>query len=262
MLYTAMHLGCAGLCVTICLRSLVADAYGFHHASDLLCKQCTAQLHCLHAIQGLNGINLQCAVRSLKVALSMPPAAGCIPRCAQANSVLLLPLLLLHCRGVGVATAEGLYLDKKLDLLLAYCLVGPVSSALARLKAAVEAWLAPGKHSNAAGDEAAPSPSASKAAGTAGLYAPVQQQVAAKPPSKVSTASWRNMSVTAGSNGADGGDADDDELRPFASADLSHQYARLVVRRSLRSQMPGPRQVLAKLFTKLTLLVRGASLVI
>jgi hypothetical protein len=170
---------------------------------------------------------------------------------------LLLPHLLLHCRGVGVATAEGLYLDKKLDLLLAYCLVGPVSSALARLKAAVAAWLAPGKQSSAAGDEAAPPHAASTAAGTAGVYAPVQPQVAAKPPSKVSTASWRNMSVTAGSSGADDAGADD-ELRPFASADLSHQYARLVVRRSLRSQMPGPRQVLAKMFTKLTLLVRLA----
>jgi hypothetical protein len=159
-----------------------------------------------------------------------------------------------------VATAEGLYLDKKLDLLLAYCLVGPVSSALARLTAAAAAWLARGRHGSVAGDGATYPPHASTAAGSAGTNIPAQQQqqpqVAVKPPSKVSTASWRNMSLTAESNGAAGGAAAD-ELRPFASADLGHQYARLVVRRSLRSQMPGPRQVLAKLFTKLTLLVSG-----
>jgi hypothetical protein len=142
-----------------------------------------------------------------------------------------------------VATAEGLYLDKKLDLLLAYCLVGPVSSALARLRAAAGGWLASDNGAAAAGSDAQGQQQQ-------------QQLAAAKPPSKVSTASWRNLSVMAESPGADAGD--DDELRPFASADLSHQYARLVMRRSLRSQMPGPRQVLAKLFTKLTLLVSTA----
>jgi hypothetical protein len=151
-----------------------------------------------------------------------------------------------------VATAEGLYLDKKLDLLAAYLLVGPANSALARLNAAVTALLARGK------------------AADTDTAVQQQQQAAVRPPSKVSTASWRNMSLqpeppaaaAAAAGGGGGGsvgqaEGEGGELRPFASADLAHQYARLVVRRSLRSQMPGPREVLAKMFMRLTLLVRG-----
>uniref|UniRef100_A0A383VX35 Uncharacterized protein n=1 Tax=Tetradesmus obliquus TaxID=3088 RepID=A0A383VX35_TETOB len=164
-------------------------------------------------------------------------------------------MLVFH-RGVGVATAEGLYLDKKLDLLAEYLLVAPATAALARLRAAAGALL--GRSTDAAEGTA----TATNTAVQQQQQQQQQQQAAVKLPSKMSTASWRNMSaLPEPSAAAAGGSFDDEqpaaadgELRPFASADLAHQYARLVVRRSLRSHMPGPREVLAQLFTKLTLL--------
>ncbi|KAF6252877.1 hypothetical protein COO60DRAFT_490707 [Scenedesmus sp. NREL 46B-D3] len=178
-------------------------------------------------------------------------------------------MLVFH-RGMGVATAEGLYLDKKLDLLVAYLVVAPVSSALSQLRAAPAAWLARGKHAAAGGAAASSSTSpilsavAAAAKAVADKFTVVQQHQqppAAKPPSKLSTANWRNMSPMDETGAADDDVGDDDDgdeaeqqLQPSPSADLAHQYARLVLRRSLRSEMPGPRQVLEKLFTKLTLL--------
>jgi hypothetical protein len=165
-----------------------------------------------------------------------------------------------------VATAEGLYLDKKLDLLAAYLLVAPASAALAQLKAAAAAWLAAVKQATAA--------AAGRGAESAGedstrakeqQQQQQQQQQQVKLRSKVSTGSWHSISSPQNSTSdpaaaaaaavGDGSDAAAD-LVPFASADLAHQYARLVVRRSLRSQMPGARQVMTKLFTRHTLLVR------
>lgn len=141
-------------------------------------------------------------------------------------------LMVFH-RGVGVATAEGLYLDKKLDLLAAYLLVDPATAWLTGLKDSLLAWIRK------------PQPAAAGAGaggGGVGVSLPGWSPAGGSSPLALSHL------------------ADDAELRPFAPAaaadDLSHQYARLVVRASLRSLMPGPRQVLSKLLQRLVLLVR------
>lgn len=131
-------------------------------------------------------------------------------------------ILVFH-RGVGVSTAEGLYLDKKIDLLLGYLITDPLTRLLGNTVTWVNSLAASNNNSTPSSSEEAEERVVIQSTGHSS--------------SSSSSKSWRQYH------------------QPFSSSDLSHRYVRYVVRRSLRSIMPGPREVLQKFGDVITLQV-------
>eukprot|EP00879_Flechtneria_rotunda_P020491 GHRR01021559.1.p1 GENE.GHRR01021559.1~~GHRR01021559.1.p1 ORF type:complete len:550 (+),score=187.13 GHRR01021559.1:132-1652(+) len=221
-------------------------------------------------------------------------------------------LLVFH-RGVGVATCDGLYLDKKIDLLLAYLLVEPIGAWLNHIKSAVtpsksdDSAVAATKTAAAAAATAATATAAATAASGVGANA-ANPSALANAQAALTTittafiqATRRAATVMGGQDSSkedgegshDAAAADSAPLAdhnrtaapavqesnsagspadgaavntngnttelPFASADLAHPYARAVARRSLRSLMPGPREVIQQITKRMVLQVCTAS---
>ena len=215
--------------------------------------------------------------------LLLPDCTGlCLRGKLDRPVVLLLPLTLilklsvLHCmlppplhththRGVGVATAPGLYLPQKLDMLLDYLLVSPLETMGQQLSSIFSS-----------SSSSSSSNSSSNNSGNSGkaLAARVAQQQQAghtlRRSSSVTTSSSSDAvtsssgsSVTNSSSRVSRSTSSSssvtssiDDARVLAgSGDLDHPATRVVVRRSLRSLMPGPREVLKRFWEPLVLQV-------
>lgn len=181
----------------------------------------------------------------------------------KSSSCLLTPITtsggLLHLeswllRGVGVATAEGLFLNKKLDLLLSYLLVEPAQHFADSLRCQLAA-LTTGSSSSKSSSNSSSNSAGSAADGLAGPGLDLD----ATSSSNGVLLQWFNSSSSNGRSGSAGGSSSgssmDSELLPFASADLQHQWVTTVERRSLRSLMPHPAAVLDLFWKKLVLQV-------
>jgi hypothetical protein len=144
-----------------------------------------------------------------------------------------------------VATAEGLFLNKKLDLLLAYLLVEPAQRFADMVGRRLAALIT--SSSSSSSSDSASSSADSSAAG---------MDVDATG-SNVVLLQWFNSSSSGGSSSSSSSSSTDSDWLPFASADLQHQWVTTVERRSLRSLMPRPAAVLEQFWRKLVLQVGG-----
>jgi len=125
-------------------------------------------------------------------------------------------LLVFH-RGVGVATAPGLYLTQKLDMLVEYLVIKPITDALDSAVSAVRGFLGQQQQ------------------GQQGQQQQQREQQPLRSPSLSGVG--RTFSLS-------------------SAGDVDHRAARVVVRRSLSSLMPGPQQVLARFWEPLVLQVK------
>jgi len=146
-------------------------------------------------------------------------------------------LLVFH-RGVGVATAPGLYLTQKLDMLLDYVLVEPLNRLYDSITRLMQG------------------PQGTAAVNPAGTAAAAAAAVLREDQAGGGLQQQQDTPASPGSNGGSSDGAFGDDVRVLSrSGDLDHPAARLVVRRSLSSLMPGPQQVLARLWEPLVLQV-------
>jgi hypothetical protein len=134
-------------------------------------------------------------------------------------------------RGVGVATAPGLYLPQKLDLLIDYTVVQPVADLMQGLARAVTGTAQ--QLQQQASQLLQRSPQQHQQHGVQKDQPDAQQQ------QQQQRSASRQYS-----------------LASTASSDVEHPAARVVVRRSLRSLMPGPGHVLRRFWEPLLLQVR------
>jgi hypothetical protein len=139
-------------------------------------------------------------------------------------------LLVFH-RGVGVATAPGLYLTQKLDLLVDYLLLQPLTDAL---DAAVGSVRGTAKR----------------------LQQQSQQLLSQVTSSQQSTHPQQQHQKQEEDEGSSGRLSRQYSLASAAGASLDHPAARVVVRRSLQTLMPGVTAVLRRFWEPLVLQVR------
>jgi hypothetical protein len=140
-------------------------------------------------------------------------------------------LLVFH-RGVGVATAPGLYLAQKLDLLVDYIIVHPVMNAIDK------------------GVESAKDTLSQLQQQLKQLLSGQQQQQEQEQQQQQQQEQQQQQKQQ-----RQRGVARQFSLASSSSSDLSHPAACVVARRSLRSLMPGPREVLKRFWEPLVLQV-------